>query len=121
MNNADPVGSVEDKSSKLKRERNIDKLGRAGAAFQPAESSDQERSGEGDLSTHLRQLSKISISEISHLINELQTLQRKLQTDGDRIQRDIEAYARLSRQVMQITSVITDSVKKLPTSPGISP
>jgi hypothetical protein len=121
MTNADPVRPAEDKSSELEKSGgNIRKLARAGTAFQQAETSDQEISHD-DLSTHLRQISKISISEVSQLINELQMLRRKLETDGDRIQRDIEAYAGLSQQVMQITSIITDSVKKLPTSPGISP
>jgi hypothetical protein len=39
---------------------------------------------------------------------------RKLQTDGDRIQRDIAEHAELSQQVMQLTKIISDSVKKLP-------
>ena len=122
MTNADPVRPAEDKSSELKKNRgNIRKMQRPGAAFHEAETtSDQETSPE-DLSTHLRQISKISMSEISQLINELETLRRRLQTDGDRIQRDIEAYAGLSQQVMQITTIIADTVKRLPTSPGISP
>jgi len=120
MSNVDPVRSAEGMSSELEKSRgNFRKLTRAGAV-QQAESSDQETSPE-HLSTTLRQISKISISEVSQLINELQILQRRLETDGDRIERDIQAYAELSQQVMQITSIITDSVKKLPTSPGIIP
>ena len=45
---------------------------------------------------------------------ELKTLHKKLQTDGDRIQRDIAEHAELSQQVMQLTKIIFDSVKKLP-------
>jgi hypothetical protein len=120
MNDADPVGSAGDKSPELEGRGNIHKLlPPPDPAFAQAESSDLEISPD-DLSTHLRQISKISMSEISQLINELQLLRKKLQTEGDRIQRDIEAYAGLSQQVMQITSIITDSVKKLPTSPRIS-
>jgi hypothetical protein len=77
----------------------------AGAVFRQPESGDGERSG---------QISKTSMGEIDSLINELQTLRRKLQTDGDRIQRDIAEYAELSQQVMQLTTIISDSVKKLP-------
>ena len=44
----------------------------------------------------------------------LRTLRKKLQTDGDRIQRDIAEHAELSQQVMQLTKIISDSVKKLP-------
>jgi hypothetical protein len=110
MTIADPVGSAKDKSSE-KNEVNIRELG-TGAAFRQTEGSDGEMSAE-NLGTLLRQVSKTSIAEIDKLISELQTLRRKLQTDGDRIQRDIEAYG-LSQQVMQLTTIITDSVKKLP-------
>ena len=77
------------------------------------ESSDGEMSGE-HLGTLLRQVSKASMGEIESLIVELKTLHKKLQTDGDRIQRDIEEHAELSQQVMQLTKIISDSVNKLP-------
>ena len=73
-----------------------------------------------NLDSLLRQLSRTSLSEIDNLISELQTLRRKLQADGDRIERDIANYAELSHQVMQLTTIISDSVKKLPGAPGIS-
>jgi methyl-accepting chemotaxis protein len=66
------------------------------------------------LGTLLRQVSKTSIDEIDGLIVELKTLHKKLQTDGDHIQRDIAEHAELSQQVMQLTKIISDSVKKLP-------
>ena len=77
------------------------------------ESSDGEMSGE-HLGTLLRQVSKASMGEIDSLIVELKTLHKKLQTDGDRIQRDIEEHTRLSQEVMQLTKIISDSVKELP-------
>jgi hypothetical protein len=77
------------------------------------ESSDVEMSGE-HLGTLLRQVSQTSIDEIDGLIFELKTLHKKLQTDGDRIQRDIAEHAELSQQVMQLTKIISDSMKKLP-------
>jgi len=77
------------------------------------ESSDGEMSGEY-LGALLRQVSKNSIGEIDSLIVELKTLHKKLQTDGDRIQRDIAQHAELSQQVMQLTKIISDSVKNLP-------
>jgi hypothetical protein len=77
------------------------------------DSSDAEMSG-GHLGTLLRQVSKTSIGEIESLIVELKTLHKKLQTDGDRIQRDIAEHAELSQQVMQLTKIISDSVKELP-------
>ena len=45
------------------------------------------------------------MDEIDNLISELQPLRRKLQTDGERIQRDIAEYAELSQQVMQLTNL----------------
>jgi hypothetical protein len=84
-----------------------------GAVFQRPESGDGQKSPE-NLANLLGQVSKTSTSEIDSLISDLQTLRRKLQTDGDRIQRDITDYAELSQQVMQLTTIISDSVKKLP-------
>src|SRR5215472_9155122 len=80
------------------------------------ESSDGEMSGE-HLGTLLRQISKTSIGEIDSLIVELRTLHKKLQTDGDRIQRDIAEHVELSQQVLQLTKIISDSVRKLPGRP----
>ncbi len=82
-------------------------------------SSNGATSGE-HLGNLLRQLSRTSLSEIDGLISELQTLRRKLQADGARIERDIANYAELSHQVMQLTTIISDSVKKLPDARGIS-
>ena len=90
-----------------------------GAVFRQPESGDGERSAE-NLGNLLREVSKTSMGEIDKLISELQTLRRKLQTDGDRIQRDITEYAELSEQVMRLTTIISDSVEKLPRGPGIS-
>ena len=83
------------------------------------ESSNGAMSGE-HLGNLLRQLTRTSLSEVDSLISELQTLRRKLQADGDRIERDIASYAELSQQVMQLTTIISDSVKNLPGAPGIS-
>jgi hypothetical protein len=78
-----------------------------------AESNDGEKSA-GNLSDLLGQVSKNSTGEIDSLIGDLRRLRGKLLTDGDRIQRDIEEYANLSQQVMQLTQIISDSVAKLP-------
>jgi hypothetical protein len=62
----------------------------------------------------LRQVSMASVGEVDGILSELRTLRRKLHTDGDRIQRDIVIHAELSQQVMQLTKIISDSVKNLP-------
>jgi hypothetical protein len=117
MTTGAPVKLAEDKSSELENGGNIQKLARVGTE---AESSDHETSTE-DLGTLLRQVSKTPMDELDHLIVELQTLRRRLTADRDRIQRDIETYAGLSQHVTQLTTIITDNVKNLPSSPGISP
>ena len=68
----------------------------------------------------LRQVSEASRREITHLIDALQTLDEKLQTDGDRIERDIEEYTELSKHVLQLTTIVSDSVNSLPTTSGNS-
>jgi chemotaxis protein histidine kinase CheA len=106
-------------SSQLEARAHIHKLAPAGSAFRQTEGDDGELSTE-NLGNLLRRVSKTSMDEIDNLIGELQTLRRKLQSDGDRIQRDIAEYAELSQQVMQLTTIISDSVKKLPGPSGIS-
>jgi hypothetical protein len=117
MTIAEPLVFAEDKSSELEVGKHLYSRPRAGPAFQQTESGDGELSAE-NLGNLLRRVSKTSIGEIDSLISELQTLRKKLQTDGERIQRDIAKHAELSQQVMQLTTIISDSVKKLP---GASP
>jgi hypothetical protein len=66
-------------------------------------------------------VSETSKREIDNLIDELHVLRRKLQSDTDRIQRDIANYAAVSDQVMQLTKIISESMQKLPEAPSISP
>jgi len=119
MTIAEPLTSVEDNSLESEIARNIPKLPRAGAALRRTESDDGEPSAES-LGDRLRQVSRLSIGEIDSLIGELQTLRRKLQTDGERIERDIAKYADLNQQVMRLTTIISDTVKKLPGISAIS-
>ena len=69
----------------------------------------------------LRRVAGNSAREIDDLIGELQNLRDRLDADGHRVQRDIMDYADLSQAVMQLTKIISESVKKLPGSPSISP
>ena len=108
MTIAEPRAFVEDKLLESEIGRNIPKFARTGA------------SAAENLGNLLRQVSKASMGEIDQLISELQTLRKKLQTDRDRIERDIAKYAELNQQVMQLTTIISDSVKKLPGASGIS-
>ena len=78
------------------------------------ESNDSEMQV-GNLSDLLNQVSQNSASEIDSLIGEFQRVREKLQADGERIRREIEEYAELSQQVMQLTKIISESVGKFPT------
>jgi len=64
-------------------------------------------------------MSETSTREIENLVSELQTFRKKLQNDGNRIQRDIAEYTDLSQQVMRLTTIISESVKKLPGTSGM--
>ena len=78
-----------------------------------AESGDVKTSAE-ELAALLSWVSEAPTREIEKLINQLQGLRTELQNAGNRIQRDIAQHTELSQQTMQLTAIITDSVKKLP-------
>jgi hypothetical protein len=85
----------------------------------PLDSDDQVERGDlkvsaEELAVLLRRLSDTSLRELDHLINQLQKLRTHLRTASDRIQNDIAGYAELSQQTMRLTSIIVDSVNKLP-------
>jgi hypothetical protein len=112
------MGSAET-SSEMEVRGNIRELARGSAAFRQAESSDDEMSA-SSLDTLLGRVSENSTREIENLIGELQRLHKKLQTDRNRVQRYIAEYAAMNQQVMQLTKIISESVKKLPDAPSIS-
>lgn len=116
MNFAKPVGPVDlDKAADSEIEGNIrDLVRRDGTAF-------RQTNAEGEMTAHslsalLGRVLGTSAREIDNLVGELQTLREKLQSDGQRIQRDIAEYATLSQSVMQLTKIISESVRKLPDS-----
>jgi flagellar biosynthesis chaperone FliJ len=100
----------------MKATGNVQELARAGGASRSGESDDDSV---GSFNSLLRRISEVSTSEIENLIGELQKLRRKLQTDGSRVQSAIAEYAELNQQVMQLTKIISDSVKKLPNTAGV--
>ena len=106
--------TVKDKPSESELEENIRTMSLDASASKTVETEDTEMSS-GDLAARLREISRVSIDEVDLLIHELQTLRRKLQTDRDRIERDITEYGTLSSQASQITKIVLDGVKQLPT------
>ena len=121
MNIARPLDTAElEKSLEIEVRENIHELARgSNAVFRPGEASDAETSPD-NLAALLRRVAEASTREVDGLIGELQSLRRKLNMDGNRIQRDIAEYAELSQQVMQLTNIISESVKKLPSVQGLS-
>jgi hypothetical protein len=120
MTSVKPSGSAEiDKSSEMDLIGRIHESRRAGDGFPQVENRDGEIAAH-NLGALLHRVSEASTREIEFLVSELQSLDKKLRTDGDRIQRDIEEYAELSQHVMQLTAIIADSVRILPSAPSIT-
>jgi len=107
--------SVKDKPSEPELEGNIRTLVWDSASARKAVDGEDDQMSPGDLATSVRELSRVSIGQIDGLINELKTLRQTLKTTGERIERDIAEYATLSSQASQITNIVIDGVKQLPT------
>jgi hypothetical protein len=112
MNIVKSLGSIKADKMAADPEGNIREL-RDTVAFRQAENIDGETTT-SSLGTLLERVSGTSTKEIDNLIGDLQVLRKKLQADSNRIQRDIAEYASLSQSVMQLTKIVSDSVKKLP-------
>ena len=114
-------GSTEiDRSLEKDIGRNVHELTRADPAFRQIEDGNDEMSA-NNLHTLLRRVTEASTHEVEALIDELHGLRKKLESDGDRIQSDVARYAELSQGAMQLAAIISDSVKKIPGGPSISP
>ena len=106
---------VNDKQSEPELEGNIHTLVWDSASARKAVEGEDAQMSPGELTASVREVSRVSIEEVDRLIGELQTLRRTLKTTGDRIERDIAEYATLSSQTSQITKIVLDGVKQLPT------
>lgn len=105
---ADESAGESKESSKVKVGRNARDL-----TSDQVERNDLKVSAE-ELARLLRRLSDTSIHELDQLINQLQKLRTQLKNSGNRIQAEIAGYAELSQQTMHLTSIIVDSVRRLP-------
>jgi hypothetical protein len=104
----------------LEREENVRVVPRGRVEFSDADDSVREASVES-LNSLLGRVSETSRREIDNLIDELQMLRGKIQSDTDRIKRDIAKHAAVSEHVLQLTKIVSESVQNLPNAPGISP
>jgi len=113
MNKA--MGTAEiDKSLEVEIRRSIQQSKHTAAVPHPA-SAEHEVMAD-NLGTLFGRMSKLSMSEVENLIDELQELRKKLEADGDLIERAIARHSEHSQGVMQLTTIIADNVKKLPNS-----
>ena len=112
---SDALVPVRAKSSEPEIEVNIRTLVWDSASARKAVDAEDDQMSPADLTASVRELSRVSIDEVDRLISELQTLRRTLKTNGERIERDIAEYATLSSQASQITKIVIDGVKQLPT------
>jgi hypothetical protein len=121
MRNAEPLGSAAiSQSSEMEVDGSIHEvLIRASDALRQAENNHDEMSA-NNLGILVRRVSEVPTREIENLIGELRELREQLQTDGSRIQHDIVEYAELAQGIMQLTTIVSDSVQKLPSAPAIS-
>jgi hypothetical protein len=65
------------------------------------------------------QISSQSVHEIDHLIEGLRGVRKKLDKDGDRLQREIEQYTAFSQSIIELTKIVSDGmtiVNKAPTT-----
>jgi hypothetical protein len=106
-------GSEVNKSSEMNFGEIICDLTSARDAVRQIENSNGATDAEG-AGVLVRQLSDAPRREIEDLIGKLMTALEKLDSDGVRIQLDIEEYTNLNQRVRQLTTIVSDSVGKLP-------
>src|SRR3974377_1731549 len=58
----------------------------------------------------IQRVAGTSLSEIEHLISELEDLRDLLHAEGQRVQRELSGYAQLSQAAMKSTRMIADNV-----------
>ena len=97
-------------------EGNIRELVRreSGAIRQPEDAREQAAD---DLSSLVDRVSGESTREIDYLIDGLKGLRKKLDDDGQRVQREIAEYSSLSQSVIQLTKIISEGMTRVKTVP----
>ena len=72
--------------------------------------SNESEERDVEFSSLISRISSQSVHEIDHLIEGLQGLRKKLDDDGDRIQRDIGEYSTFSQSVVDLTKIVSESM-----------
>jgi hypothetical protein len=119
MSYVQPIqSSAELKTAEVDIDENVRTLANNSVVFRQGDNANSDTNA-NNLSALLRRVSGNSTREIDTLIGDLRDLREKLRSDGDRIHREIVDYAALSQQVMQLSKIISESVKRLPDAPGM--
>jgi hypothetical protein len=95
----------------------------SGLSLVPIVTAEAVELATAELSSLVYRVSGKSTREIDHLIDGLKDLRKKLDNDGDRVQREIAEYASLSQSVVQLTKIVSEGmtqVKKVSDAPNIS-
>jgi hypothetical protein len=66
----------------------------------------------GQVNSVIDRVSSASVKEIEKLIAELENLRDFVQTEGQRVQREISGYAQMSQSAMSSTKIMVESVAK---------
>jgi hypothetical protein len=82
------------------------------SARKPQAEGDSEI-GAGSVNALLQQVAGSTFKEIERLIDELHGLRDLLQSEGQRVQREIVKYAQLSQAAMKSTEVIAEGMTQL--------
>jgi len=71
-----------------------------------------------NINSLVQRVSSTSVQEIDKLIAELQSLRNYLQSEGERVQREIMNYAQLSQATTNSTKVIAESMAQWKSASG---
>jgi len=82
-------------------------------------SPDVSRDAGNDYSGLVTGISIRSIQEIDHLIEGLQGLRHKLDSDGDRLHHDIVQHAAFSQSIVDLTKIVSDGMASVSKSGGV--
>ena len=107
-----------EQSTDIDHRANIHDLTHQSDAVRP-ENNDDEQSA-NNLDALLRRVSEAWTREIDNLMGELHGLRNKLHSDRNRIQGDIVKHTELSQGILQLATIVSDSVKKLPGASDIA-
>ena len=80
--------------------------------------SDVNRETNNDYFSLVSSISVRSVQEIDHLIEGLQGLREKLNSDGDRLHHAITQHAAFSQSIVELTKIVSDGMTTVSKSDG---